>query len=240
MIEKFLIQCQSDEDTAPFTASLITGLPTIFRSANNNVFQSCLISIESEIDKIENILNDGNFYEVSKFINDAPLGVAVIFCKKSIGAAGTRQYYLVDLVSSDLQQSDILSAWSNGINISWRDLNEAYGDSWLSACMNFSSHNEWIQNRRSNEVIIDIRGLNSIEQFYCHLGEELFGYKGYAGRDLDGFSEIIRANNFNGAIFKTLNKRGLSDFFLMTTHRIDYADLFESILIDAAIQLETV
>lgn len=240
MIEKFLIQCESDEDVAPCAASLIDGLPTLFRPVNENVFRSCLISIEGEIGGVKNFLSDGNFYEISEFLNGAPLGVAVVFCKKTIDVTGKRQHYVVDVVSSDLQQADILSAWSDGANVSWRDLDEAYGDSWLSACMKFSSHNEWIQNRRSNEVIIDVRGLKSIEQFYCHLGEELFGYRGYAGRDLDGLSEIIRKNDFNGAVFKVLSKRSLSDFFLMATHRVDYVDLFESVLIDAAIRIETV
>ena len=236
MINEFLIRCESDDAIDTCTASFVDGLPPLCRLLGDESSKSFLISIES---KMGDSLRNGNFYTISKLVGDLSVHVATIFCQKAINVSGVRQYYLAEVRFSDLQAAHLLEAWSDGVAISWRELDSIYGYSWLTACMRLSSAAEWIQPCKNYEIFIDTQGLRTIEDFYCYLGEELFGYKGYAGRDLDGFFEILTKNDLTGLIFNILNERDLADFFFATTRRSDYLELFESALLDSGVRLKT-
>jgi hypothetical protein len=96
-----------------------------------------------------------------------------------------RDYLLVDGLELRL-----FSHWLHGMNnIKWTDFSSVSEKrTWLRACL------LWECNKTQPNSIINIPGLDILteEDFYCYIGEAVWGYRGYIGQDLDGFYECLQ------------------------------------------------
>ncbi len=234
---QFVIHCESDGFGESWHAFAVEGLPaSCLTRANSGESEVFLLMIEEE-EWGSLSLREEEFYSISKIIDGKEESFAVFFCKEIISRVGGRCYLYAAIEYSDVLIISILDAWEKGIRINWRNLSGSYGPAWLSNCAKRGGENGWIQNYVSENVLISSAGLRSHEDFYCYLGESFFGYKGYAGRDLDGLREVLLANKNEKLVVSLIDAPRVFDFLLKISGREDYFRLFESALMDAGIRL---
>ncbi len=105
--------------------------------------------------------------------------------------------------------------------------------------MKLAASRNWRQVLATERVVLSVTGLQAIEDFYCHLGEALFGDWGYAGNsNLDTFEEVLRANQPERILFCIPDEAGFDAFLARTTGRPDYATVFKQIVIEAGARPE--
>ena len=75
----------------------------------------------------------------------------------------------------------------------WPD-DEALLSAWLSACTAWypwMAHGP-VKPLHARQVTVTPKETQAESALYCHLGEQLQGWRGYAGQNLDGFDEFLR------------------------------------------------
>ncbi|REC62214.1 hypothetical protein DRF65_10880 [Chryseobacterium pennae] len=98
---------------------------------------------------------------------------------------------------------DIFYNWNNSIEIDWIKIkNLEIKGAYLTACYLWN-HNIF-EVKNINEVYIDGRLIESDEDLYYYLGEQLIGKRGYFGSNLDSLGDflidIVKNNEINTAI----------------------------------------
>jgi len=127
----------------------------------------------------------------------------------------------------------IFEVWADGSSLSWRDLDGRYSDFWIEACMDLASSTDWIQECVVNEVInLSPDSLRSEADFYCLLGESIFGYRGYAGANLDALFEVLTVSGVKKT-FSVKDEKGFSDFLNVVSGEADYFSKFKSVLVES-------
>ena len=99
--------------------------------------------------------------------------------------------------------------------------------------MDLVSSIDWIQDCVANEVInLNLDGLRSKADFYCLLGESIFGYRGYAGGNLDALFEVLTVNRVKKK-FLFEEEEKFSDFLGVISGEADYFSKFKSVLTES-------
>ncbi|MCS4304932.1 barstar family protein [Chryseobacterium sp. BIGb0232] len=98
---------------------------------------------------------------------------------------------------------DTFYNWNNSIEIDWTKIkNLEIKGAYLKACYLWN-HNIF-EVKNINEVYIDGRSIESDEDLYYYLGEQLIGKRGYFGSNLDSLEDylidIVKNNEINTAI----------------------------------------
>ena len=95
----------------------------------------------------------------------------------------------------EITTEDILEHWRLGKStLDWRHLTTIKEKKeWLKACLFWTGLPD--KKIKSFDYIIDGNQVNSDLDFYCLMGESVFGYRGYFGQDshglMDCFSEMV-------------------------------------------------
>ena len=81
----------------------------------------------------------------------------------------------------------------------WRNVpaDEDFLRAWLNACIDW---NPWVmfdvpQPLVNRQITVTTQETLAVAALYCHLGEQLQGWRGYVGQDLDGFGQFLRLAN---------------------------------------------
>ena len=81
-------------------------------------------------------------------------------------------------------------------DLHWRNWSdeESLLRAWLGACM---AWNPWmahgpVKPLHARQITVTPQETRAEAALYCHLGEQLQGWRGYAGQNLDGFDEFLR------------------------------------------------
>jgi len=99
--------------------------------------------------------------------------------------------------------------------------------------MDLASSTDWIQECVVNEVInLSPDSLRSEADFYCLLGESIFGYRGYAGANLDALFEVLTVSGVKKT-FSVKDEKGFSDFLNVVSGEADYFSKFKSVLVES-------
>lgn len=235
---RYLIRSEAEGDGIELRVRSIEGLPSSHITEDADVVEDVLIVIDGvQAVGSYSALSAGTVYTVYKAIRDFEVEVACICCKALLKDKDSRQHYVVSVGRAYVLRAQILDAWSEGVPIGWRDLDPAYAYPWISACMSLASPRNWRQTLVAGLVALDFTGLRTEDDFYCHLGEALFGYRGYAGSNLDAFEDVIRQNDPSRISFCIPDEVGFDAFLARTTLRPDYAGVFKQIIRDAGATL---
>jgi hypothetical protein len=89
-----------------------------------------------------------------------------------------------------LTSNDILVHWEQGkSSLDWRGLTDYEKGQWLIACGKWSGIPR--TTIRAFNYIIPGNQVASERDFYCLLGETIFGYRGYFGGSIDAFDDCF-------------------------------------------------
>lgn len=182
-------------------------------------------------------LEAGGTYSLWRVQDSVEFRIAIFYVVKNLASVRAHDYILVVMGEYDEYKSALLDAWSDGVSVNWSDLGVQCGDAWLSLCRELASKNNWIQ-RGVNETLIalDAEGLRSEQDLYCRLGESFFGYRGYAGTNLDALYDVLRENDLKCEIvFK--NKAHFSFVCEGLTKDVDYFRKLIQAMLDAGLRV---
>ncbi|RQO39819.1 hypothetical protein DBV14_30430 [Variovorax sp. KBW07] len=226
-----------DSGDTPHVVQRVDGLPTL-RIDNEQSEGAFLLTLSGLDDSLESSsLKENTVYSISQVIAGHCVDAAYIHCRKLVFKAKSHQVYLVDVGRSDLLVLQILEAWSDGVVLNWRDLDTIYRDSWFRACRTLVSHDEWRQTPVANCIVLAPEGLASRDDFYCYLGEQLFGHTGYAGTNLDAFYDVLSCNDLRGITIHIPNEERFAGILQSIMGDADYFSKFKSCFTDAMIDL---
>ncbi len=235
---RFLIRSEAEGDDIELRVRSIEGLPSAYIAEGGDVVEDVLIVMDDmEAPDDYSALRAGTVYTIYKIIGDLEAEVACIYCKALLKDNGARQHYVVSVGRAYLPKVQILEAWREDVAVSWRDLDSAYRYPWIRACMTLASSRDWRQTRVTGSVVLDVSGLLTEDDFYCHLGEALFGYRGYAGSNLSAFEDVLRHNDPARISFSIPDEAEFDEFLARTTRRPTYADVFKQVVRDAGAAL---
>lgn len=169
-------------------------------------------------------------FRLVKIVNSKAVEVGYIQCDKLLSSTAEKQVYLTSLLDIDIQKICILECFLSDARIRFNDLNRSYAKPWLSACCIY--HFEFGNNIFvPSEVELNVNSLRSKEEFYCHLGEILFGYRGYAGQDLDGCSEILKSQKTTEKFtISVRDVKKVREFLAKVTGHFDYYEKFKKMI----------
>ncbi|MFH0131756.1 barstar family protein [Variovorax sp. VaC1] len=226
-----------DSADTPYIVQRLDGLPTL-RTDEEQREGAFLLTLRGLDDGLESSsLKENTVYSISQMIAGHCVDAAYIHCRKLVFKATSHQVYLVDVGRSDLLVLQILEAWSDGVVLNWRDLDVIYRDSWFRACRTLAGPDEWRQTPVTNSIVLAPEGLASEDDFYCYLGEQLFGHKGYAGTNLDAFYDVLKCNDLRGITIHIPNEERFAETLQSITGDADYFSKFKSCFTDAKIDL---
>ncbi|SDZ72150.1 hypothetical protein SAMN05518854_12329 [Variovorax sp. YR266] len=239
--KKYCLRSESNGDDIVLFFDSVEGLPDGCIEKEGTETEDLLLVIEGmEAPKNCPALREGAVYTICRVIGDIEVDVAGIHCKQLLHRAGARHHWLISVGWARMPLALILDAWLGGVPVGWRALNPLYRPSWIEACMKLAASRNWRQVLVTERVVLSVTGLQAIEDFYCHLGEALFGDWGYAGNsNLDAFEEVLRANQPERILFCIPDEAGFDAFLARTTGRPDYATVFKQIVIEAGARLST-
>lgn len=182
-------------------------------------------------------LKENTVYSISQMIAGHCVDAAYVHCRKLVLKAKSHQVYLVDVGRSDLLVLQILEAWSDGAVLNWRDLDAIYRDSWFRACRTLAGPDDWRQTPVANGIVLAPEGLASSDDFYCYLGQQLFGHKGYAGSNLDALYDVLSHNDLRGVTIHIPNEERFAGVLQSVTGDADYFSKLKSVFMDAKVEL---
>lgn len=239
--KKYCLRNEFDGDDIVLHFDSVEGLPEGYIEEEGAETEDLLLVIEGLVAPQDcSALREGATYTMYRVIEDIEVDVAGIHCKKMLSRSGTRHYWLVSVGRAHLALALILDARSCDAPIGWRALNPSYRRSWIVACMKLTGPLDWQQALVTERVMLSVEGLQTIEDFYCHLAEALFGDWGYAGNcNLDAFEEVLRANRPERILFCIPDEAGFDTFLARITGRPDYAAVFKQIVTEAGARLST-
>lgn len=236
--KNYRIRSEADGDDTVLCFDSVEGLPHKIIGDEDDSMDDVLIVLEGlEAPKSQPTLKEGTVYTISKVIGDVEVDVAGIYCVEFLLDKDSRQHYVASVGRSYVPVVQILDAWTECVPVSWRALNPSYGTSWIDACRALSSPRDWRQTLATDNVVLDVRGLRTRDEFYCYIGEAIFGYRGYAGSCLDAFDEVLKSNNPERISFLISDEAEFDAVLEKLTERADYAHLFKQILIEAGASL---
>ena len=207
-----LIQCSSADN------GIIDGCPVTFYNLNSGHNEKYIPLNET--------------FLLTKIINSKTVEVGYIECKRLLLETNEGQIYLASLIKIDTIKIFLLDCFVNSIKISFRELEQSYASSWLSACCTYYFTYEH-EGHFSSAITLDVTSLRSKEDFYCYLGEIFFGYAGYAGRDLDGCYEMLTSRRVKGKITLTIKDEDkVKSFLTDATGHSDYYQNFKKLIYD--------
>ncbi|CAA0143702.1 hypothetical protein AQ1689_100075 [Tenacibaculum maritimum] len=164
--------------------------------------------------EIEDLLRD--FYEV-ELIEVLPLENSCLL----------KFIHLNDVEIYQMLHYNILIDWEKGNKIDWRDLSSIdEKEAWLLACFKWSGI--YLGKLKASEFSLNFEDIESVVDFYCLLGETLFGYRGYIGMDMMGFDDCIqyiyKANNNHSTklILKNYRKLEFLNFHMEILKRFGF------------------
>ncbi|SFQ68312.1 Barstar (barnase inhibitor) [Variovorax sp. OK605] len=235
---RYLIRSEAEGDDIELRAGSIEGLPSVYITEESDVVEDVLIVVDGmQAPGNYPALRAGTVYTIFKVIGDFEAEVACIHCKALRKDKGSRQHYVVSVGRAYLPKVQILDAWREGVPVSWRDLDPVYGYPWISACMSLASPFNWRQTLVTGLVVLDVAGLRTEDDLYCHLGEALFGYRGYAGSNLAAFEDVLRHNEPARITFSIPDEAEFDAFLARTTRRSGHAGVFKQIIGEAGAAL---
>jgi hypothetical protein len=232
-IGQLSVRDETAEDDAVLGLDLIQGLPE-FAGDGDFGGGDFIISLHGlKLPYIGFTLPDGRVFSLLIDINGRPIQVANFYCVKLLSTQNDVHRYLMQIGRTSLRKLRIFEAWADGNSLSWRDLDGRYSDFWIEACMDLVSSTDWIQDCVANEVInLNPDGLRSKADFYCLLGESIFGYRGYAGGNLDALFEVLTANRVKKR-FLFEDEEKFSNFLSVISGEADYFSKFKSVLVES-------
>lgn len=239
--KKYCLQNDADSDDTFLFFDSVAGLPDGHVEAPSAETEDLLVVIEGlEAPRDSLVLREGAVYSIFRVIGDIKVNVAGIHCKKMLLRSGARHHWLASVGRADMPQAHILDAWQCGLTVGWREMNPSYRHSWIAACMAVTGPQNWRQELLADRVVLNVTGLQTLEDFYCYLGEALFGKWGYAGnRNLDAFEDVLKCNRPERILFCIPDEAGFDAFLARISGRSDYAAIFKQIVIEAGARLNT-
>jgi hypothetical protein len=232
-IGQLSIRDETAEDDAVLGLDLIQGLPEF---AGDGDFDggNFIISLHGlKVPHIGFTLPEGRVFSLLIDINGRPIEIANFYCIKLLSTQSNVQRYLMQIGRTSLPKLRIFEAWADGNSLSWRDLDGRYSDFWIEACMDLASPADWIQECVVNEAIhLNSDGLRFGADFYCLLGEKIFGYRGYAGGNLSALFEVLTVNRVKKK-FLFEDEEKFSDFLGVISGEADYFSKFKSVLVES-------
>lgn len=183
-------------------------------------------------------LETGVLYSLWKVYAGVEFRISLFYVANNLATVGERTYLLALFGEYDGFKSMLLDAWADGLSINWSDLSVQYGDSWLSMCQALTSKTNWIQAKvDESPIVLDAAGLRSKQDLYCRLGEAFFGYKGYAGTNLDALYDVLRENRLDCKIaFK--DKKQFSTVCETLTNDVSYFDRLTEVFSGAGLRIQ--
>lgn len=232
-IGQLSIRNETAEDSAVLEIDLIQGLPE-FAGDGDFGGGNFIISLHGlRLPCAGFTLPDGRVFSLNIDINDRPIEIANFYCVKFLSAKNNVQRYLMQIGRTNFLKLRIFEAWNDGNSLNWTDLDGRYSYSWIEACMDLASPVDWIQGCVANEIVhLSSYGLRSKADFYCLLGELIFGYRGYAGANLDALFEVLTVNGVKKK-FLFENEGKFSDFLSVISGEADYFSKFKSVLVES-------
>lgn len=183
-------------------------------------------------------LEGGGTYSLWKIQDDIEFRISVFYVANNLAIVDGRNYLLAVIGEYDEFKSMLLNACADGVSINWSDLSVQYGDSWLSMCRELASKDNWIQTKvNENPIVLSAEGLRSEQDLYCYLGESFFGYRGYAGTNLDALYDVLMENGL-GCKISFKNKSQFSIDSANLTKDLNYFDKLVQVFLDAGLHLE--
>ena len=182
-------------------------------------------------------LETGVLYSLWKVYAGVEFRISLFYVANNLATVGERTYLLALVGEYDGFKSMLLDAWADGLSINWSDLSVQYGDSWLTVCRELASKTNWIQATvDANLIVLDAEGLRSEQDLYFRLGEAFFGYRGYAGSNLDAFYDVLRENGLDCEIaFK--DRKQFSTVCETLTNDASYFDKLIKVFLDAGLRI---
>lgn len=106
--------------------------------------------------------------------------------------------------------------WKRGELIDWKKLSaETEKESWIRACFHWTGIATSIT--QNGVYVLDANLVSSRTDFYCLLGEVLFGYRGYIGAEgnalLDCLIILSRLGKEHNSILQIVNSKRLKEVF---------------------------
>ena len=232
-IGQLSIRDETAEDGAVLGLDLVQGLPE-FAGDGDFGGGNFIISLHGlKVPRTGFTLPDDRVFSLLIDINGRPIQIANFYCVKLLSLQNDVHRYLMQIGRTSLRKLRIFEAWADGNSLSWWDLDGRYSDFWIEACMDLASSADWIQECVTNEVInLNPDGLRSEADFYCLLGEGIFGYRGYAGGNLDALFEVLTVNRVKKK-FLFEDEEKFSDFLSVTSGEADYFLKFKSVLVES-------
>lgn len=234
---QFFIE-KNETDAGPvYAVQWVEGLPAL-HTDKEPLGDGFLLTLEGLDEALEAApLKENTVYVIFKMIEGQRVDVAHISCNKLILKAESHQVYLATVGQSDFLKLQILEAWSDGAVLSWRDLDPIYRNAWQSACMSLVSAQNWSQSPAASTIVLTREGMRAKEDFYCYLGDQLFGFKGYAGSNLDALYEVLVWNDLEGVTIHVPDGDGLARFLQGLRGHSDYFAKFREVLTNAKVDL---
>jgi len=223
MIKFFYIRDETDDGIEPLEIELISNIPTM---STDEYIPLGIRFLKGKQDFSR--FNENNLFSLLMKFDDLYHEIALFRCFKKLPTISDTQWYLTGFGETDILKINILELWNCSINVNWLDLDKRYAYSWISICRRLASKNNWLQKIiTTDDIIIDAKNLRSKDDFYCYLGEKFFGYRGYAGGNLDALHEVLKVNNVKNTISIENN---VFEFLRKETNRNDYFSLFINVL----------
>lgn len=172
-------------------------------------------------------------FRLQKEMHGKPVDAGYLHFIRRLGGSGGEQAYLATLWKVDLQKLYLLDCFLQGLDLSYSELDPSWSYSWLSACCTYHftyGHAPCIARQAS----LSVSGLRSHEEFYCHVGDILFGRGGYAGRDLDGGYEILSSRSGSDQFVLSVEDEDATRVFLAEVSGDGkYYERFKTMISDA-------
>ncbi|MGN8082677.1 hypothetical protein ACTJLF_25965 [Variovorax sp. 22077] len=232
-IGQLSIRDETAEDGALLGLDLVQGLPEF---AGDGDFDGggFIVSLHGlKLPYVGFTLPDGRVFSLLIDINGRPIQIANFYCVKLLSIKNDVHRYLMQIGRTSLPKLRIFEAWADGDALSWQDLDVRYSDFWIDACMDLANPSDWVQECVvSGEIHLNSDGLRSESDFYCLLGEKIFGYRGYAGSNLAALFDVLMVNKVKKKfLFEDEGK--FSNFLSMISGEADYFSRFKSVLLDS-------
>lgn len=234
----YLIRSEADGDDVVLRCRSIKGLPPeVISEESANPLELVVVMDGMATPESCSTLRPGTVYTIYKLFREVGIEAACIYCKECQSNNDSRHRYAVLVGRSFMPKVQIVDAWLAGIPVSWRELHPDFGYLWISACMSLASPRNWRQTLVTGPVVLDVTGLRTEDDFYCLLGEALFGYRGYAGSNLAAFEDVLRHNDPARISFSIPDEAEFDAFLARTARRQDCAEVFKQIVRDAGAAL---
>lgn len=211
--------------------SSIEGLPPYAVSEDGWEDRNFLISIRGMADE-EDLppVEEESLYSMFLAMNESSILVATFICKRVFLQKNGVQIFNAAIGESRWLSIQIIKAWSEGAVFGWRDLEKRDRKSWLVACMSLAGRTNWRQTVVSRIIAMDFSELTEEVDFYCYIGEQLFGKNGYAGMNFAGLCDVLSCNKLDGLIIRMDDGEGAREAVKNLTQDENYFNDFIGLL----------